>query len=238
MNSYLVSIDVAQSYDSTVIVIFEKCIDFQKDGRAVSYMIARDLKMIQQVKYGDLAKYIYKLSQHADLHGNADFVIDSTGVGVALCDYIDAEGVETQRIVYTGGNGESARETQRKTSSGFTSDRKYCVPKEELITSLKIGLEQRRVRVAKGIPYEADIKKQFSHFIGMLSRTKRMIYGNDQDSIHDDIVCAFAQAAWFYLRKEGALTDYEYSPEKRFQPVTMKRINNTETTDYNFSQTL
>ncbi len=237
MNQWIISTDIAKTFDRTTITIFEKCNDFQKDGRCVSYIIARDLKQIEQMPYTKLGRLMARLDSNADLHGNNDLVVDSTGVGEAVCDFFEEQGLMPHRIVITGGEHSRVR-TASKGFGGFSPRTTFNVPKAELIDTLKLGLEQRRVRVASGIPFEKDIEEQFSHFVGELTRTKKMTYNNDDPNVHDDIVSSFAMAAWFFFQEEGALRDFLYDSDKTYKTMSMTRSGKAEMADYDLESTL
>lgn len=237
MNQWIISTDIAKNYDRTTITIFEKCNDFQEDGRCVSYIIARDLKQIEQMPYTELGRLMVRLDSNADLHGNNDLLVDSTGVGEAVCDFFEEMGLLPNRIVFTGGE-HSRIKTVDKGFGGFAPRKTFNVPKAELIDALKIGLEQRRVRIASGIPFEEDIMKQFSHFVGELTRTKKMTYNNDDPNVHDDIVSSFAMAAWFFFQEEGAMKDFLYDRDMTYKTVAMRRSGKAEMADYDFESTL
>ncbi len=239
MNQWIISTDIAKNYDRTTIAVFEKCNDFQPDGRCVSYIIARDLKQIEQMPYTELGRTMVRLDSNADLHGNNDLLVDSTGVGEGVCDIFEEMGLLPNRIVFTSGE-HSRLKTASKGFGGFAPRTTFNVPKAELIDTLKIGLEQRRVRIASGIPFEEDIKKQFSHFVGELTRTKKITYNNDDPNVHDDIVSSFAMAAWFFFQEDGAMKDFLYDGDKTYGTVAMKvsRGSKPEMAEYDFESTL
>lgn len=240
MNSWIISIDIAKNFDRTSIAIFEKCNDFQPDGRCVSYIIARDLKQIEKMPYTELGRLLVRLDSNADLHSNNDLLVDSTGVGEGVCDILEEMGLLPNRVIITSG-GHSRIKRESKGFGGFAPRTTFNVPKAELIDTLKIGLEQRRVRVASGIPFEDDIIMQFSHFVGELTpRTKKITYNNDDPNVHDDIVSSFAMAAWFFLQEDGAMRDFLYDNDKTYGTVAMKvaRGSKPEMADYNFESTL
>lgn len=239
MNSWIISTDIAKNLDRTAIVIFEKCNDFQEDGRCVSYIIARDIKQIEQMPYTELSRAMARLDANADLHGNNDLLVDSTGVGEAVCDFLEEVGLMPHRIVFTSGE-HSRVKSSGDSIGGFNTRVTFNVPKVELVDTLKIALEQRRVRVASGIPFEEDIQKQFSHFVGDITRTKKITYNNDDPNVHDDIVCAFMMAAWFFFQEEGAMRDILYDNNKTYKTVAMKAIQNSkpEMADYDFESTI
>ena len=240
MNQYLIGIDIAKNFDSVVIPIAECVNDYQADGRCISYLNILDLQMIEQMKYTDLARYVRKLDLHADLHGRNEILVDNTGVGEAVCDMLEDIGLKPVRIIFTGGDKYNVNATVGK--NGLVTRTTHNVPKNELIDTLKIALQQGRVRIAPGIPFEDEIKKQFSHFVGKMSKSKNLIYGNDNDEVHDDIVCAFAMIVWWFMQANGARSDFRFEPSLQQNGAVMrfrgKRSKPLVAKDYEFVDTL
>lgn len=233
MNEFIIGIDIAKKQDRTVIVIAQKAQDFQADGRCISYINVLDLQMVEKMTYPDLARYIKRLDLNAELHGNNDLLVDSTGVGEAVCDMMEDIGLNPIRVMFTG--GDTSRITGTRASNGFMTKMQVNVPKNELVDTLQMALQERRVRIARGIPFEADIRKQFSHFVGVMSKSKNMIYNNDSDEVHDDIVCAMALVAWHFMQSEGARKDFRFEPELEGKTI-IDRWN--DSADYDFSSTI
>lgn len=235
MKEWIIAIDIAKNHDRTAIVIARKSQEFLRDGRNISYLDVVDVQMIEQLSYPDLARYVKKLDLHADLHGNNELIVDSTGVGEAVCDNMEDIGLSPQRIIFTGGDNSTRHEM--KSSAGFVYRTTFNVPKTELIDTLQLTMQEGRVRIAPGIPFEKDIREQFAHFVGKMSKSKNMIYGNDKDEIHDDLVCAFAMGAWWFMQQCGARMDFHYEPSFN-QGVKMGRRGRQRNTDYDFADTI
>lgn len=239
MNEWIISTDIAKAYDRTTIGVFQKRNEKTEDGRSVSYLLWRDLKMEEQMPYMELGRYMCRLDMHTTLHGNNDLIVDSTGVGEAVCDIFEEMGLSPERIIFTGGEKARVR-TESKGFGGFAPRRTINVPKTELIDTLKLAVEQRRMRISPGIAFEKDIKDQFSHFIEMKTRTKKTTYGNDNPEVHDDIVISAAMAVWYFLRQEGAMGDFRYNTDTSYSTVAMLRKGReqNEMADYDFESTL
>ena len=239
MKEYLIAIDIAKNLDRTTIIVGRINQEFHPDeGRNISYLDVLDLQMIEQMSYPDQARYIRKLDLHADLHGNNTLIVDSTGVGEAVCDNLVDVGLHPQRIIFTGGDNSSVNAV--KNASGFITRKTFNVPKTELIDVLKLAMQEGRVRIAPGIPFEKDIREQFAHFVGKMSKSKNMIYGNDKDEIHDDIVCALAMMTWWFMQNSGARKDFAYEPDLLPGQRTMRLRGRAakRTYDYDFTDTL
>lgn len=238
MKEYIISIDIAKSIDRTVVSIGRKCIKYLSDGRALSYLLIEDLQMVERMPYPDLARYIRKLDLHTDLRGNNDLLIDSTGVGEAVCDTLEDIGCRPLRIIFTGGNEAHVRGTSFS-SGEFNTRITYNVPKEGLIDALRLSMQQGRLVIAEGIDFEDDIKRQFSHFTGIMGRRGNVKYGNDSDDIHDDIVCSMAMAVWWFMQGEGARSDFKWEPELETDNRALRHKGKRgSSADYDFDEVM
>ena len=239
MNEWIIATDIAKAYDRFTVGIFQKRNEYQPDGRCVSYLLWRDLKMEEQMPYMELGRYMCRLDSNTELHGNNDLVVDSTGVGEAVCDIFEDMGLQPERIIFTGGESAKVR-TATKGFGGFAPRRTINVPKNELVDTLKLATEQRRLRISPNIAFKEDIERQFSHFIEMLTRTKKTTYNNDNPEIHDDIVVTAAMAVWYFLREEGAMKDFLYDKDKTYRTIGMDRtkVIINEMADYDFEETI
>lgn len=234
LNEYIISIDIAKKEDRTVIAIGQKANEFTGDGRVTSFLNVLDMQMIEHLSYPDLARYIKRLDLNADLHGNNDLLVDSTGVGEAVCDLLEDIGLSPERIIFTG--GDTSRISGQKNAAGFITRMQTNVPKHELVDTLQMCLQERRIRLAEGIPFEQDIRKQFSHFVGVMSKSKNMIYNNDSDDVHDDIVCAMAMMAWHFMQSDGARKDFLFEPELAEDKSIS--LSWSESVDYDFDSSI
>lgn len=213
MNEYIVSVDFGQFVDSTTIGTFQKTYEMV-NGQALSFLDFIDLNKVDQMDYTEQARQIMRLISHVDLSGNSDLILDGGGVGAVVFDNLRDAGAEPMKIVSTSGN--KVNEIITTNRSGFKVKHGWNVPKEELVDTLKIVFEQRRFRIAEGIPFEKDIRKQLAHYTGQMSKSKNMIYGNDKPENHDDIVTMIMQACWFFMQAEGARSDFRYKESEQF----------------------
>lgn len=228
MKEYIVSIDIGKVYDSTTIGVFRRVWD-DMNGQMISFLDLIDLDMFTQMPYPDLVKYIAKLDGNTYLSGNYDLLLDGTGVGAAVYDGLVDTGMQPIKIVFTG--GDRPTELVVKNRSGFSVSQGWNVPKNDMVDTLALMFQQRRIRIADGIPFEQDIRTQLAHFTGKMNKNKNITYNNDQDSVHDDVVSMMCMAAWFFMQAQGARADFRYKESEK--AVRGRRsLNSKKTGDY------
>jgi hypothetical protein len=113
-------------------------------------------------------------------------VVDATGVGTPVVELMRAArfGCRIVAVTITAG--------QRETSDGSG----YHVPKQDLMTGLRIGFEQRKVDVAAGSPGSAALAREL---LDMRVRGEKF---GAAPGKHDDLVFAVA-LGWWWMRKLG-----------------------------------
>lgn len=227
MNEFITAIDVAKLTDQTIIGVGQKSFE-SYNGQMISFLDVIDCQMIGQMSYTDQVRYIAKLDGNSMLSGNYDLLVDATGIGEVVCDNLKDVGLNVTKILFT--SGDKAEPLIRKNKSGFEVNEGWKVPKNELVDTLALLFQQRRIRIADGIPFEADIRKQLAHFTGVMSKNKNIIYNNDKDSTHDDIISMLAMMGWWFMQAGGARADFRYKEAESMRG--RNRLNITKTADY------
>ncbi len=116
-------------------------------------------------------------------------LVDHTGVGVAIVESIRKAGIGCLGVTIHGGDAVN------RTGADFR------IPKRDLVASVQVLLEQRRLRIAAGLPLAPVITAEFENF----QAKKAVLTGHDsygagadwREGNHDDLVLAVAMAAWF-----------------------------------------
>jgi hypothetical protein len=116
----------------------------------------------------------------------APLVVDRTVVGKAVIDRLRQAGLAVKTVTIGAG-----QDVQPADGGGFV------VPKKELVTSLQLALQSRRLKVAPGLPDADLLVAELAAF-----RVRRVAIG-DADALewrtgrHDDLVFAVALACWY-----------------------------------------
>jgi hypothetical protein len=119
-------------------------------------------------------------------------VVDRTGVGAAVVDFLVSAGLEPIGVTITGGD--------LVTQAGRDD---YRTPKRDLAAIVAILLQQRRLRIAAALPLAGTLRHELENFKVTLSASGHDRYGAGADALswreqpHDDLVLAVALAAWY-----------------------------------------
>lgn len=126
-----------------------------------------------------------------EIDNDVKLVVDATGVGRPVVDLLRAAGLRPIPVNITGGNVVTSEH-------GFRN-----VPKRDLVTTLQVLLQSKRLKFAKGIPQVKTLIDELLAFQVKISTDGRDTYGNDwRQNPHDDMVLALALACWYGERKK------------------------------------
>lgn len=142
---------------------------------------------------------------------NCDLVIDATGVGIPVLDFMKRLGLSPIGIWISSGQNPNAK------------DYGYSVPKSDLISTLQLALSIGCLKFSKGL--DPKIVKQLQHEFQFFREKKRspthtsMEAWREKD--HDDILLALAINVWRVFQVHGVKiqrkprklqTDMDYGP--------------------------
>lgn len=128
-------------------------------------------------------------------------VVDATGVGAPVVDMLAAAGLDgLVPIVIHGGDA-----VNRIDGGGWR------VPKRDLVGTLQVLLQQRRLRIAEALPEAATLARELAAFRVRITASGHDTYGAGvgdlewREQPHDDAVLAVALAAWFAEQRPGVV---------------------------------
>jgi len=186
--TYTVAVDVGQANDYTAVVVLHS--HGSSDERQHDLVHAerfREMPYPDQVRrvharYGDLNR----LAAHKD--ADVELVVDAPGVGKPILDAFKEAQLEPIGVTITGGD-----QTSR-------DGRHYRVPKRELVTTLQVALQAKRLRIAEGLALAEVLVQEFRGFRVKINLAGHATFGNDvgtwREAAHDDLVLATALAVW------------------------------------------
>lgn len=235
MSTYIMGGDIGQSVDPTTIAIlkhkpFYKEVESHPGSRMMKAPQVRvlhnyDLVLLEKVPlntpYPKVVERFEELSTNPNLVGDLDMVMDVTGVGRAVYDYMLERKIPVIGVLMTGGDAAAYNE-----KSGL-----WSVPKKDLVASLVMLYQSGRLRMNSKLPMLDEFQGQVLNFSAKLKKdTGHMSYEAMTESVHDDLVIAVAMAAWWAQLMVGqtaqiletAKRDKTYDP-KRFRLSTKKR---------------
>lgn len=204
--TYIVGVDLAKKSDYTALVVLKRTVP-QFGGYPLYDAIHIDrwrnrdysaaIPEIERVQ--DRLRSIntqWMLEHRGYVSGDQDGVtvstiIDQTGVGEAVIESLRAAGLQCSGIIITGGD------KAHKMESGDG----WRVPKKELVATVEVLLQNRRLRVAEGLAMAPVLMQELQAFKATIKlSTGNVSYAADEtwrENPHDDTVLALAMAAWF-----------------------------------------
>lgn len=207
-NEYIMAIDLARVHDKTTALIGKKQKVLRNDGNLYGMLDIVDAVQMERTDYITQAKRFKKILGNTLLSNNTDMLFDITGVGMAVCDIFRDLGMNPLGIMFTSGS--QVNVSYDTTKSGFKTIKSINVPKKDLVDATKTGMDQNRIRIAKGIPYEKEIRHQLVHYSHKETANKNIIFGNDSEGGFDDFVSALMMMSWFFIQYEGQRSDFRY----------------------------
>lgn len=119
-------------------------------------------------------------------------VVDRTGVGAAVFDFLAGAGLDPIGVTIHGGDAVTQADRDD-----------YRTPKRDLAAVVAILLQQRRLRIAAALPLAGTLRHELESFKVTLSPSGHDRYAAGGDALswreqpHDDLVLAVALAAWY-----------------------------------------
>lgn len=81
----------------------------------------------------------------------------------------------------------------------------YCVPKVELVSTLQVLLQQRRLKVAEGLVEATTLVKELQNFQVRVTKAANEVYGAWRDGTNDDLCFTVMIACWLGERGRRAM---------------------------------
>lgn len=119
--------------------------------------------------------------------GRSELVVDETGVGRPVVDMLTQAGQRPTPVTITGGF----------TVKYDDGDRSYTVPKRDLVSTMSVLLEQRRLLIPPSLPLADLLTRELAAFKRTVTPAGSDSYAAGREGAHDDLVLAVALAAWY-----------------------------------------
>lgn len=178
----IVGLDLGQRQDFTALAYVERR---QVDREPAEYRVPR-LRRWREAAYTTIRDELADRLPAWGLTSRDTLAVDGTGVGVAVVDIFAEAGFPTTMSAIT-------------ITGGFEPTRLpggWHVPKRELVGTVSVLLEQRRLLIADGLPEAAILKAELGNFRLKMTTAGNETFGAWRDSDHDDLVLAVALACW------------------------------------------
>jgi len=188
---YFIGLDLGQSQDYTAVCVIAAT--FRDDGQKPTYQVGHLERFPLGTPYPDIVRAIVTLTERPELGGDWQLVVDATGVGRPVVDLLrEALGEQRRRVHPLTITGSGAA-----TAGAFG----LRVPKRDLVLTLKVLLESKRLEFAGRLPETATLIRETLAFQVKITNAANDTYGAWREGAHDDLVLAVALAVWYAERK-------------------------------------
>lgn len=134
--------------------------------------------------YPEMVRRVQALLGTPPLKGNAELVVDATGVGAAVVGMLREAGLWFKSVLITAGDQEVREENT------------YRVPKRDLIAAPQVLLQSRELKIAAELPEAETLAAELQNFRYEITRSGSDTYAAWREGDHDDLVLALALAVW------------------------------------------
>ncbi|MGV3553203.1 hypothetical protein [Rhizobium sp.] len=207
---YIVGVDIGQSMDPTAICVLEHSVEPTGDcsiqyGTLTSKGVVQekaevryDVRHLERIPLGtpypEVAAYVRTLLVRPPLHDRADLVLDETGVGRAVADIFEDQGMSPVRVAITAGND--------VTDQGHN---RFHVPKSTLISAVDAKLHVGELRFAAELTDAGALAEELKDFQRKVTASGRNTFGA-REGKHDDLILSVAIALWWAMQKSVSPT--------------------------------
>jgi hypothetical protein len=193
MNRFFVGLDLGQSHDFTAIAVVERVEsvgEFDKAVWAPRKAVAARLRYLERLPLGtpypEVVGRVGQVVRSPQVAGACHLIVDATGVGRPVVDMLRAERLPCRLApaLITAGY-------QENQTNGY-----YHVPKRDLITGLRVLLEQQGLQIAARLEHGRALVTELAEMRVKVSIAGNEQYGAWREGTHDDLVLAVALACW------------------------------------------
>lgn len=216
---YYLGVDFGSQQDYTALALVKRN-DVVKASQNAAGMITQEsvkseyqLLFLERMELGtpytQIVAHLKSIIMDEELRGRVTVVADATGVGLPVIQMMRESAISPLIAISVHG-GNSINEKQGG----------YSVPKRDLVSSLLVVVQSRRLRVAGGIAHRQQLVHEMQSF-----KMKQTAHNNDtyealMEKDHDDLVNALAYAVWYPERTMGSgATSLSPTPPTKYDPL-------------------
>jgi hypothetical protein len=206
---FYVGLDLGQAQDYTALAVVQSGAQQDPETRGIEkYLHLRHLERYELgTPYPAIADKVavlmrderlspneYDPSRRRIFRSEPQLIVDDTGVGRAVADFLRARGLRFKAVTITGGDEVNA-----------VGGGRYRVPKRDLVGALEVPFHTGKLKIAEGMDLWPALKKELLNFRRKINlRTAHDSYEAWREGDHDDLVLAAALACWWITRRRGS----------------------------------
>jgi hypothetical protein len=197
--NYIAGLDLGQAQDFTALAIAEQTTrpsPTDPDRRENHYAVRHLERFPLKTPYTSIVGRVRDILSTPAM-AKASLAVDNTGVGRPVTDLLARAGLSAypHPITITAG--------ARATPAGGGG---WNVPKRDLVGTVQLLLQSRRLLVAKSLPHAETLKRELQTFQVKITAAANEVYGAWREGAHDDLLLAVALATW--------LGEYLHPPQR------------------------
>ena len=171
MSTFTLGLDLGQRKDYTALSILERTTRGRRDFVVNAYRrsdeeidlpedepVVYHLRHLERFRLGTsypaIVERVKALVTAPELAGETDLVVDATGVGAPVLDMLRAAGIPGIIAVTITGGDQVARPSYDE----------YRVPKRDLVSTVQVVLQTKRLRFAKGLREGEVLERELMNF--------------------------------------------------------------------------
>jgi hypothetical protein len=186
---YTTGLDVGQMQDYTGVAVLERTwvpVGDDTDQTVTHYAVRHLERLPPGTSYTEVAEVMKTRFADAPLTGTS-LGVDLTAVGQPVLNLLRKAhiGATIRPITITGGN-----------EAHMDEQGAWSVPKKELVSTLQVLLQARRLKVAPALPEAATLVQELINFKSRVTVSAQDSLDAWRDNPCDDLVLAIAIAAW------------------------------------------
>jgi hypothetical protein len=208
--TFVIGVDLGQSQDFTALVVLERFLQPLREadtrgnqrtelrhevrylerpalGTPYPVIVERVTTLMRSPALNQWKKKRLPNGDRESVLVTPDVVVDRTGVGAPIVDLLTAAKLSPIAVTITGGN----EQTQ-------PAHRHFHVPKRDLVSTLLVAFQNRKLLIAKGLPLTEVLAAELRNFRAKIN----IVSGHDsyeswRENQHDDLLLASAIAFWW-----------------------------------------
>ena len=186
---YVTGLDLGQAADLTALAVLEKTTgpDPYDPSRKAKYYAVRHLeRFVPGTSFPAVCTRLHELFSETPLR-HSNLVVDQTAVGEPVVRLLRRARLRAtiRPVTITAG-----------WQAVINEDGSWSVPKKDLVSTLQVLLQSRRMKVAPGLREAKTLVQELMSFRVKASLSPSETLESWRDGPHDDLVLAVAIAAW------------------------------------------
>lgn len=213
---YFLGVDFGSQQDYTALALIRRHEVVKTSQNVAGIITQEDLKIeyqlifLERIQLGTayhlIIERVKAILRDEDMRGEIMVIPDATGVGIPIIQMMRRSGVSPMVGITIHGGASVSR-----------NEYGYNVPKRDLVSSLVMVVQSKRMKIASDIKYRAQLVHEMQSFTMKTTTSGSDTYEALMEKDHDDLVMAVSMAIWY---AERAVPSPEFEAPKNIDLLT------------------